>query len=135
MRDRARALGLTISTDAANSAAALTDALGTMGATVRGLTLNIGSALAPIVTEAANRISAVVVWITKFVQKNQRLIVTVAGVAAGIGALGMGFLTLGGTAAVASLAASGLATAVGFAGSVLGGMASTVGAILRPWPT
>ena len=65
MRDRARALGLTISTDAANGAAMLNDALGTMWATVRGLTLNIGSALAPIVTEAANRISAVVVSITQ----------------------------------------------------------------------
>ena len=132
MRDQAQALGLTISTDAANSAAKLTDALGTMWSALKAVTLNIGSALAPIVTDAADRISAIAASITKFAQKNQQLIVTVAGVAAGIGVAGAAFLTLGGLAAIASVATSGLASAVGLVGAVLGGIAAAVGAVLSP---
>jgi len=47
MRDQADALGITISTDAAASAAKLNDALGTMWSAVKALTLNIGAALGP----------------------------------------------------------------------------------------
>lgn len=97
LRDQAESLGLTISTDTANSAAALNDALGTMWSTIKGLTLNIGAALPSVVTEAANRISAVVASITKFVQKHKQLIVTVAGVAAAIGLASGALLAIGGT--------------------------------------
>ncbi len=131
MRDQANALGLTISIDTPNSAAALNDALGTMWSTIMGLTLNIGAALAPVVTEAANHISAVVASITKFVQKNKQLIVTVAGVAAAIG-LGGGALAIGGTAAIAGFALSGLASLIGFIGTVISGIGAADGALFTP---
>jgi phage-related protein len=132
MRDQARALGLTISTDTASSAAKLNDALGTMWSSIKALTLNIGAALAPVVTEAANRITAVVASVTKFIQKNKQLVVTIAGVGAAIGLAGGALLAIGGTAAVAAFALSGLASIVGVIGTVMSGIGAVIGALFTP---
>ena len=97
-----------------------TTLLGLVWQSVKGLTLNIGAAMAPTVSDLAERITSVISFVTRFVQKNQQLVVSVAATAAAIGAAGMAFFALSGMSAAAAVAASGLASAVGIVASVRG---------------
>lgn len=132
MRQQARDLGLTISGETADSAAQLNDALGTMWSTVKGLTLNIGAALAPAVTDLVNRITPLIGWIVKFVQNNQRLVTIVAAVGVGLGIAAGVLLAVGAAAGIAGFALSGLATIAGFVASGVGLIGTVIAAIFSP---
>lgn len=132
MRDQARQLGMTIDSDTAASAARLNDALGTLRSAAKAITLNLGAALAPTVSDLSERLTDVVGVVTRVVRANRPLIVTIARVAAITGAVGLGLIALGGAAALASLAVSGLATVIGAAGSVVAGVSAVLGVLLSP---
>jgi len=83
LQEEARALGLTLSTDAAKKAALLHDTLNILWRVVKKLTTEIGAALADAVSDLAGRITRVVVTVTAWVKQNQAIIVSAAKVAAG----------------------------------------------------
>lgn len=127
MRNQAKDLGLTMTTDMAGSAAKLNDALGTMWSSVKALTLNIGAALAPAFTDAADKITAVVSVAVKFIQNNQEMIVMAFKVAGVVALVGAGFVALAGAATVLSYVLIGVKMAMVGVAAVVAFIASPIG--------
>ena len=134
---QARAMGLTISSEAAARAAALTDTLNILWRVVKVVTFQIGSALEPIVSGAAKAITRIAVRTAAWISENQGLVRTVLLVAAGVASAGAGLLALGVAVKVAAFACGGLATALAVVkaavvgvGVVLGGMLSPIGLVV-----
>ena len=63
MKEKARELGLVMSTEAAMKADAVGDALDAMKAQMGGVAITIGAALAPAILNIANGLSALVSWV------------------------------------------------------------------------
>jgi TP901 family phage tail tape measure protein len=132
MREQARTLGLSMSDETASSAAALNDALGALWASTRGVALNIGSALAPAVTTAANKITSIIAVVIKWIKENQQIVVLVAKIAAVVGAAGVGIAALGLAGVAAATVFSGLVTIFGGIASVVSGLAGVFGLLFSP---
>jgi len=106
MRAEAEALGITMSEDAATSAAALTDAMGRMQAQLKYVVVQIGAALAPALVRVSTYITPVIAKVIEFVKNNRMLIVAV-------GALGVGLVALGGILLAAATAFTAISTIAG----------------------
>ena len=137
LQEQARALGLTVSTEAARDAALLTDTLNILWRVVRQGVFEIGSALAPTVIDLTNAVVRAVVTATQWVRENKALVVTVAKVAAGVAAAGIAIIGLGlliaGVGAVFGLlagAVGAVGTAFGLVGTVLGALLSPIGLVV-----
>ncbi len=139
LRDQARSLGLTVSTESARDAALLTDTLNILSRVLKQGVFTIGSALAPVIVDVSNRITRVVVRVSEWIKQNKALVVTAlkvtaAIVAGGVALVALGWLISGVAAAVGGLAAAvgGLAAVVSGIGAALGVIGSAVAAILSP---
>ncbi|MBX3363944.1 MAG: phage tail tape measure protein [Phycisphaeraceae bacterium] len=137
LQEQARALGLTVSTEAAAEAALLTDTLNILWRVVKQGVFEIGSALAPTVIDLANAVTRAVVTATRWVRENKAVIVTVAKVAAAVLAAGLALVGLGllisGVGAVFGVLAGivgAVGTALGFIGTVLGALLSPIGLVV-----
>ena len=137
LQEQARALGLTVSTEAARDAALLTDTLNILWRVVRQGVFEIGSALAPTVIDLANAVTRAVITATNWVRENKAVIVTAAKVAAAVVAAGVALIGLGllisGVGAVFGVLAGvvgAVGTALGFIGTVLGALLSPIGLIV-----
>jgi len=135
MREQARALGLSLSGESAAGAAAMADAQNELFRTVKAVAFVIGEALLPAALKIAQTATRVVVSIIGWVKQNQQLILTVAAVAAGVGAAGVALMVLGGVAvglaAVLGLVASAFALVFSPMGIVIGLVALGVAALLK----
>ncbi len=131
-QEQARALGLTVSTQAAKDAAVLADALDTVWRVLKQAVFTIGSALAPTITELANKATRAVVAFMNWVKENKALVVTVFQVAAGVAAAGAALITLGVAASALGAALGGLATIVSGVGAALGIIGSAIAALVSP---
>lgn len=130
LRQEARDLNIVMSTDQAKSAASLTDAFGRITSTIKYLTFNIGSALAPIITDIANKIAGLISIIIQWVKDNQELIRTIAKVLAVGGALAAVLITIGTSVSLTAFAVSGLASIFGVLATVAGVVLSPLGLII-----
>ncbi len=95
LRAEARDLGLTMSTEDANAAAEFTDMLTKLWTSVKMGIFAIGSALAPMLQQAARDIMDNVAAVRQWIGDNKELIVTVFKVAAGLAALGIALVVIG----------------------------------------
>ena len=100
LRQEARDLNITLSQADATKAAELTDAMNRVRRSVQGVVLNVGQALAPILTDIFNRFAKAAAAVSRFVEANQGVIVGIAGAAAAAVAAGTAIAGLG-TALVA----------------------------------
>ena len=132
LQEEARALGLTLSTDAAKKAAALHDTLNILWRVVKRLTTEIGAVLADAVSDLAGRITRVVVTVTAWVKQNQAVMVSAAKVAAGVMAAGAALVVAGTLISGLGAAFGWLATAVSGVGAVFGALAAVLGALVMP---
>jgi len=132
LRDQARALGLTISTETAADAAALTDALNAAGAVMKNIAFRIGAALAPAIESAAKFIARIASTAGDWIDRNRRLVATIAKVAAVVTLAGGALIAVGLLAAIAATALGGLVTVAGVVGSAIGVIGSALGALLSP---
>lgn len=126
LQARARALGLTISSDTARRAAELTDALTDLRRVARQVVVVIGGAIAPAMKAAALWLTQ---WLAKtipWIQRNEGLVVSALKLAAGVLAIGAGLVVLGKMIAGAGLALAGL----GKAWAILAVAAKVAGAAL-----
>ena len=82
LQKQARELGLTISTEDANAAAALTDAMNILWRVFKQGVFVIGSALGPLLKEFAERVAGVIKRVSDWIKQNKNLIVTIFKVAA-----------------------------------------------------
>lgn len=131
-QEEARALGLTMSTDAAKKAALLHDTLNILWRVVKKLTTTIGAALADAVIDLSDRITRVVMAVTAWVQRNQALIVSAAKVAAGVLAAGAALVAAGMLITGLGNVFGWLASAVSTVGAVFGTLAAVLGAMVSP---
>lgn len=138
-REEARRLGLVLSTADASAADKLSDTLDTLWASIKGVGMQIGAALAPSITDLAAGITENVAKVIAWVKANKDLIVTVAKIVGWVIAGGAALVALGGTIYVVGMALGGLASIAGVIGSafslvvgVFGFIATAFGAILSP---
>lgn len=129
MRQAARDLGLTVSTETAKDAAALNDALGTLGIVAKHIVFVVGSALAPAVTELAGAATRAAAATIQWVKDNKATVVSVAKIAAGTAAAGVALLVLGGTIIAVGAMFGGVASIIGAVGTAIGLLLSPVGLI------
>ena len=113
LRLEARALGLTIDTETAISAAKFTDALGDLRSQVRAVAVAVGAALAPALIATIRVLNPIVAQIIMFAKANAVLITAVSAAAGGLVGLGIGMVILGGSITLAGFALAGLSTLVG----------------------
>lgn len=137
LREQARMLGLTVSTETAKDAAVLNDTLNVLWRVVKQGVFVVGSALAPAVVELANSVTRAVVSVTDWISQNKAVVVTVAKVAAMVAAAGVAIIGLGwavsgiaaGLGAMAAIA-SGVGTVLGIVGSALTALLSPIGLVI-----
>lgn len=132
LRQRARDLGLTISTQTAAEAAALTDALAELRAVTRVTAIAIGSALGPTLEAIVGRITDAAVAVQRWIRDNAGVVLTAAKVAVAVTLIGGAILGVGVAAAIASVAVGGIVSVIGAVGAVLGGLLAVLGAVLSP---
>lgn len=126
----AERLGLVISSEDAAAADALGDSMDNVKGSLKGVSMQIGAALAPIVTDLATRLSDIVARVVAFMKANRPLIVTIAKVAVGVMAVGGVLTAIGAIVASAGVAVGGLVTVMSALGAVLGVVMSPIGLLV-----
>jgi len=137
MMQQARKLGIVLSTEDATAAAELTDAWTRLTSVLKMAAVRIGAALAPNLTDLAERIVKIVRPVIDWIKRNGQLIVTVAKIAVVVASVGAALMALGGIlfglgAIFGTLAtvASAVGTALSVIGSVLGAILSPIGLVI-----
>jgi polyhydroxyalkanoate synthesis regulator phasin len=120
MRESARAMGLTVSTEAALAADELDDSIGALTATARKLVFEIGSALAPTFLGIVNVLQGVASATIEWIRNNRDAVVTALAVGAALVAIGAVIATLGGGLVAIGAVISATATLLGFLASAWG---------------
>jgi TP901 family phage tail tape measure protein len=116
LMDEANALGLTLSGDQASAAAAFDDKIEQLKSSFAAVTMQIGAALAPALTDLLGRVVPVIGQVVQWIRENSGLVKNVA-------MLGVGLVVAG--AALTTFA--GLLTAIAF---VLGAITSPLGIMI-----
>lgn len=120
MRESARAMGLTVSTEAALAADELDDSIGALTATARKLVFEIGSALAPTFLGIVNVLQGIASATIEWIRNNRDAVVTALAVGAALVAIGAVIATLGGGLVAIGAVISATATLLGFLASAWG---------------
>lgn len=96
-KDKAEAkrFGLIVSTEQSQNAVKLSDAMTRLQATAKMMTVQIGSALIPIMQRLVDTVTGVVSNVTDFAAKNQGTIVSLAKLTAILGGAGLAIMGLG----------------------------------------
>jgi hypothetical protein len=131
-RAEARALGLQMSTEDATAAAELGDAWSRLTKASEMIATRIGGAVAPALMQVVNLITPVVVAISKWIDQNRGLVVTVLSVGAVLMGLGAALVLAGGLAAGLSMAIGGSIAAGSMLMTVVGGLVSVLGFLASP---
>ncbi len=119
LRDEAKSLGITLSTDDANAAAELGDAMNRVGRTVKAAFVKLGAAIAPPLTRGLEIVTSVTSAVAKWIDENRGVTQTVAAIGAGLTAVGGVITVIGGGVAALGFAISGVSAALGLVGSVV----------------
>lgn len=130
LREEARQLGLSITQGDADAAAELNDAWGRLTSTFKAARVQIGAAVAPLLTAISNSIAKNITNVINWAKENRGLIKTVFLVGAGVAALGTAIVALGGVIAGVGAALGTLATVVGAIGAAIGVLLSPIGLVV-----
>lgn len=95
MRDKAHALGITMSSENVAAADALGDAIDTAKAQVYGLAIQVGAAIAGPLTEFLTWTQGIVAWTIDFIRNNPAMVASIAAITAAVAALSAGITILG----------------------------------------
>ena len=126
----AKRLGLVMDSETAAKADALGDAMDAMSAAMKMAFIQIGGAVAPILTKMANGLAIAAASAGKFISENQELVSKLLALGSALVVSGTGVFALGKTIQIASAAFSVFGKSVSLALSpltMLVGAASTVG--------
>jgi len=137
LQEQARKLGLTISTEDAKAAERFSDTLEIMWKVLKQNVFVIGSALVPVLTQAAQWLTKTATVAADWIKKNKELIVTIfkvaiAVVAAGAALVALGYAITGVAKALGVLAVviTGVGTALKLLGAVLAFLVSPIGLVI-----
>lgn len=123
LQRQARHLGLTMSTQDANAAAALNDALGALTSTAKRAVTIIGAAVAPAFRGLAEWITNALGSLVKFANANREIINLALMVAGGMAATGASFGVIG-------LLMRGLGVALGAVATAISGIGTVIKTVL-----
>lgn len=130
MRAEAERLGLVMSSEDAQSAAALGDAMDKLTGTIDRAWQAVGAALAPTLTQLADVLTGVMVGVRKWIDENRELIVMVAAGVAAFTALGTALVAVGGIIAAAGIALGAIASVLTMVGAAIGFLLSPIGLVV-----
>jgi hypothetical protein len=129
LREQARRLGLTISTEAAAKAAQLTDRMNILWKVLKRSIFAIGNALAPLLIEVGQRLTKLAVAVSDWIKENKRLVATVFKVGVAVLGAAAGIITFGLAVTGLSIALGGIATALSTAAALIGALLSPIGLV------
>lgn len=132
LRQKARDLGITMSSDDANAAVDLKDAWHALTSAWQAAKNMIGAALAPMLEDLADKLAGYVKMARDWLDNNRVLVATVFKLALAVGGIGAIITMLGGTLAVAGMALSGMAAGLGVIAAIAAKVAAVVGVLLSP---
>lgn len=132
LQQRARELGLTMSSEDAAAAAALGDQMDTLWDVLKQGVFTVGSALAPLLTDLATHAIQVAVAVSNWIKENKQLVVTAFKVAAAIVAAGAALVAIGGIVVGVGAVIGGIGTIITFIGTALGALASLFAFLVTP---
>jgi len=115
LRGEAEALGITLSTDDANAAAELGDAINRVGRSIKATFIQLGAAVAPPLTKALGFVVQITSAVANFAKNNKAVTATVA-------AIGVAFVVVGSVVGSVGVAIAAL-------GSMIAGFASAMVAL------
>ncbi len=137
LQEQARKLGLTISTEDAKAAERFSDTLEIMWKVLKQNVFIIGSALVPVLTQAAQWLTKTATIAADWIKRNKELIVTIFKVAVAVVATGVALVVLGyaitGVAkamGVLAVVITGVGTALKLLGAVLAFLVSPIGLVI-----
>ena len=117
--DEAKRLGLVMDSETAAKADALGDAIDSVKSSMKMAFIQVGSAVAPILTQLAQGLAIVAANVGKFISENQAFVVSVLKGGAALVVVGSGVALLGRSITLASTSFSTLGTAASLAVSPL----------------
>ena len=129
---RARALGLTISTQTAKDATHLAHALGALWNVVKHTGFVIGAALGPTITRCADAVTQAIVATNRWIERNRAIVVTALKVTAAVAAAGASFIAAGMIISGFGTALGGIATIGKLITGIVGGIVGVLGTLLSP---
>ena len=132
LQQKARALGLTISTEDARAAEELTDALDVTWRVIKRGVFAVGAALVPALKDLAGWVVSTTRDVSAWIDRNRGLVVSVAKIAAVVLGVGAVLVALGAAVSLAGFAISGLVSLFSMLGTVIGVIGSALGALLSP---
>jgi len=132
LSQRARDLGLVMSTEDAQAAVVFGDLVSDLWKTVKMGVFVIGAALAPILSDLTERVMGVITSVSDWIKQNKDVVVTVFKVAAAVAVGGAALIVLGGILSGLGFAFGTLASIATGVGTVLGVIGTVLGAILSP---
>ncbi len=130
LRAEADRLGLTMSGKDAKAAEVLNDAMDRLRAVLAKLAFDVGAALGDTLTDIADKISTVIVAVSKWVKDNLGAIKIALAVAAAVTAVGGALVGIGGALAAAGMAIGGLVAIIAVAKAVVLAIISPVGLVI-----
>jgi hypothetical protein len=132
LRAEARRLGVVMTGGQAQAADALGDAFDRVRATLGAVATAVGTALAPVLSDLAGRVTGFLIGVREWIAANQGVVVTLLGLGAVVAGAGAGLIALGVAVAGLSSGIGVLAGAVTATGTVLGGFAAVLGSLVTP---
>lgn len=133
LRKKAQELGLTVSTETAQQAALLHDALNALWMVGKKLYVTIGSALAPVFTALAEAATRTIVSATAWIREHKTIIITAFQVAAAVAGIGLALYATG-TVITTTLSVLGsMKAAVMGVGAFLSALGSILAGLISPF--
>jgi len=132
LQEKARKLGLTISTEDAAAAEEFGDTLDVLWKVIKRGVFSVGAALVPSLMELANWIIETSKDVSAWIDQNRGLVVSVAKITAIVLGIGAALVALGAAVSIAGFAISGLVTLFYALGTVISVISTVLGAILTP---
>ena len=132
LRQKARDLGLTISTEDAEAAHVFEKALFDLWAVIKRATFAIGAAATPAIQEFVTWLTGAVKTAVAWINANRGLIVTILKLAAGVVVAGVGLMVLGKVLVAAGLAVKVFSMALSVASAVISAVGAVIGFLTSP---
>ncbi|CAN5457581.1 hypothetical protein BH11PLA2_BH11PLA2_28940 [soil metagenome] len=132
LQEKARKLGLTISTEDAAAAEEFGDTLDVVWKVLKRGVFTIGAALVPSLMDLANWIITTTKDVSAWIDRNRGLVVSVAQITAVVVGIGAALVALGVAVSIAGFAISGLVSLFSVLSTVVGVIGSVLGALLSP---
>jgi len=133
----AQRLGLVKTTQQAEDARAFKLAYDQANLSIRAVITSMGAALMPLLVDALHALMPIVQTVKSWVKEHKPLITVIFAVAAGIVGIGVALVTVGSVFRMLSVAVSVVGSVFGLvfgvAGTLIGGLFSTVMALLSPF--